>query len=91
MTELTNLAKLPARVYTTLLSNPREVIMIKRSEKGYYSVETCKTAEEAEVLAERLNALLVPAPTKAVIMAMQVGSMFGWEVPGADPATYSNL
>ena len=54
------------------------VVLIRRGEPGYRPVNTDRSAEA-------LNALLDPVPTLAQVEAMLIGSMFGWDVPGADP------
>lgn len=73
-------ANLPERVFTRLLSTG-EVIAIVRGESGYYPVQTKLTPEE-------LNG---PSVTRAQIMAMENGSMFGWTGRGADPAYCEQL
>ena len=70
--------KLPPRVYAHLLSDPKQVICIKRGESGFFPIATLATPEA-------LNSALSPCPTAAQIEAMMVGSMFGWDVPGANP------
>lgn len=52
------------------------VIGIKRGEDGFYPVFTTATADE-------LNASYGVTPAQRE--AMHNGSMFGWDVPGADP------
>jgi hypothetical protein len=52
------------------------VIAVKRGEMGYYPIHTPLTVDE---LNERAGV------TKAQAEAMHIGSMVGWEVPGADP------
>lgn len=54
------------------------IILIRRGEPGYRPVAT-------DMSADVLNAVLDPVPTSLQIEAMLVGSMFGWDVPGADP------
>ncbi|MFT8889668.1 MAG: DUF4316 domain-containing protein [Ethanoligenens sp.] len=69
---------LPEISYVRNLSDG-QVVAIKRGESGYYPYSTEKTVEE-------LNQTL--GVTKAQAAAMQFGSMFGWDVPGANPAAY---
>ena len=57
------------------------VIAIKRGEMGFYPIFTHLTADE-------LNAAI--DVDKAQAQAMHVGSMFGWDVPGANPDNYTN-
>ncbi len=67
--------------------NPNLVIMVRAGEFGYYPIRICQTTEEAQEMADRLNgSALDPAIKEACL----VGSMFGWLVPGANPATYRN-
>ncbi len=54
-------------------------VLIVRGEAGYHPVQTFLTPGQ-------LNAALAELPTPAQVQAMLVGSMFGWQVPGADPA-----
>ncbi len=54
-------------------------VLIVRGEDGYHPIRTFLTPGQ-------LNAALTELPTTAQIRAMLVGSMFGWQVPGADPA-----
>lgn len=58
-----------------------QIIAIKRGETGYYLYPTEKTVDE-------LNQTL--GVTKAQAAAMQFGSMFGWNTPGANPAAYDS-
>lgn len=58
-----------------------KTIFIRRGESGYYPGTTQKTADEIN---ERMGI------TKAQVLAMQSGSMFGWHVPGADPKVYED-
>ena len=57
-------------------------IMIRRGERGYFLLATQLTADE-------LNQVF--GVTAAQSKAMLAGSIFGWECPGADPATYTEL
>ena len=73
---VSNIAKLPARCYSNDLATGA-TICIRRGKMGFYPIVT-------EATATYLNSLLGPPPTPAQIGAMEVGSMFGWDVPGAD-------
>jgi hypothetical protein len=53
-----------------------EVVLIVRGGEGYHPVSSPFPAAQ-------LNATLPRPPTAAEIEAMLVGSMFGWDVPGA--------
>lgn len=56
-----------------------QAIVLKRGESGYWPVPEGTTVEQ-------FNAAL--AATAAQVAAMEIGSVFGWDVPGADPASY---
>jgi hypothetical protein len=57
---------------------------LKRGTKGFYPVKDYPHANQD--LCDRLNNRL--GVTKAQREAMLAGSMFGWHIPAADPATY---
>ncbi len=78
------MAKLPEKCFT-ILESTGEMIVIKRGEKGYYpqNLENAPWgAENKDSLNERMGV------TKAQEKAMQAGSMFGWDIPAADPDNY---
>lgn len=64
-----------------------ELIVIKRGECGYYPTDYNTSDKERNVeLADRLNEKLGVDMWQR--QAMEVGSICGWTVPGADPARY---
>lgn len=64
-----------------------ELIVIKRGECGYYPTDYNTPDKERNVeLADRLNEKLSVDMWQR--QAMEVGSICGWDVPGADPAKY---
>lgn len=86
--EMTNLDKLPELCYTFVGGNsPGERIgIIKRGESGYYAVDfDSPTATESIVrdVVRQLNSKMGVTPAQE--LAMSIGSMCGWDVPGADP------
>ena len=64
-----------------------ELICIKRGETGYYPSDWDTGDKEGNVeLADELNEDLGVTPIQR--QAMEIGSMAGWDVPGADPKHY---
>lgn len=79
---------LPELCFTTLPCTG-ELIYIKRGELGYYpSSWNTDDRQQNEELANYNNERL--DVTTEQRRAMEAGSMFGWDVPGADPANYDN-
>ena len=78
--------KLPAVCMSTLPSNG-SLIVIKHKESGF-RVADISTQDSAEnkYLAEYINKLLDVTPAQEA--AMVAGSMFGWNVPAANPVNY---
>lgn len=77
---------LPEMCFSTLLATGG-LICIKRGETGYYPSERDTGDKERNAeLADQLNEQL--GVTIWQRKAMEVGSMCGWDVPGADPAKY---
>lgn len=77
---------LPELCFSTLKTTG-QLICIKRGETGYYPSEWDTGDKERNVeLADELNGKLGVSPIQR--QAMEVGSMAGWDVPGADPAKY---
>lgn len=71
-------AGLPDHCFSTSRTTG-QVIAIKRGEPGYYPIQTRSTAKKLNEVIE---------VTTAQVEAMEAGSMFGWDVPGANPALY---
>ena len=77
---------LPELCFSTLRSTG-QLICVKRGESGYYPSDWDTGDKERNVeLADRLNEELGVTPAQR--QAMEIGSMFGWEAPGADPKNY---
>lgn len=76
---------LPESCYSVLHTG--ELIVIKRGELGYY-VSDWSSSDPAKncALADEYNAEM--GVTKAQAAAMQAGSLFGWNVPAANPEAY---
>lgn len=55
------------------------VVAVKRGVPGCYAIHTHRSASE-------LNA--AEGTTPAQVAAMHAGSLFGWDVPAADPDNY---
>lgn len=71
----------------SVLKSTGQLIVLKKGESGYYQSDlSVESREQNEQLADYHNEKL--GVTAAQRQAMEVGSMFGWHVPGADPATY---
>lgn len=73
------MAKLPEVCYTTLNSDPRQVVALKRGETGYWPLNEPRN-DAAEIVA-MLNKGIKPEQ----VAAMENGSLFGWHVLGANP------
>ena len=77
---------LPEMCYSTLPTTG-QLICIKRGETGYHPSEWDTGDKERNVeLADQLNEHLGVDMWQR--QAMEVGSLCGWDVPGADPAKY---
>ncbi|MGE4282303.1 MAG: hypothetical protein AB7G87_01140 [Clostridia bacterium] len=76
---------LPEYCYGLQLTS-KQIILIKKGSRGY--CETCCPEGATQEMVDKLNEQL--GVSKAQAEAMSVGSMFGWDVPGADPRCYEN-
>lgn len=75
--------KLPETCYSVLPSTGA-LIVLRCGEKGYYeSLADTNDREKNQKIADKENASL--GVTYEQVRAMEVGSMFGWDVPGCDP------
>jgi len=88
-----NLEKLPAECYAVLLVNDN-LIKIRAGERGYYRLPQDFPKRECALknltmdqLAEAWNTEMGVTPEQRE--AMEIGSIFGWEVPGANPDIYN--
>lgn len=75
---------LPEVCYGTLLSNG-DTVKIKKGEMGYYRVPDELRTMHPDILNESIGV------TKAQAEAMMAGSMFGWDVPGANPEMWVDI
>lgn len=84
------LAAFPKAIAVDVRDNPSfdcQYAVVKPGEMGYNPIFTTLTLDEMDqAIVEEFN---TRAPTKAERQAAFFGSMFGWGVPGADPAAYS--
>lgn len=81
-----NSSALPEHCYA-VLPGSGQLIEVRRGEKGYYPCAySTSDREYNKVLANYFNAH--EGISKAQAAAMLAGSMFGWNVPAADPACY---
>ena len=77
---------LPEKCFSTLMTTG-QLICIKRGDTGYYPSEWDTGDKEQNVeLADDLNKKLGVTPAQR--QAMEIGSMAGWDAPGADPSQY---
>ncbi len=79
-------SSLPERCFT-VHPETGEMIIIKKGESGHYNTDlNCNDAAVSRVVAAENNKKL--GVTKTQEKCMVAGSMFGWDVPGADPKSY---
>lgn len=76
--------KLPEKCYG-VLKTTNELILIKRGVRGYFAQRKENApwdVENVDILNERMGV------TKAQRMAMEAGSVFGWDIPASNPDNY---
>ena len=78
-------SSLPDHCYS-MLSSENRLIKIVKGESGY--LDLAELHEDGREIVDNKNSML--GVTKAQEAAMVVGSMFGWDKPGADPANYDD-
>jgi hypothetical protein len=89
-----DLNKFPELCFVVVLGNkPGERVgIVKRGEVGYYRTDLDDAKSDLDALAlyvATLNETLgVDQPTA---LAMEIGSMFGWDKPGADPERHRKV
>jgi len=80
-------SSLPEQCYS-LLDSTGEVIILQKGEKGYSTTDIPVTDRtSARQMVDHYNEKL--GVNKAQEAAMKAGSMFGWDVPAADPCRYT--
>lgn len=79
-----NYDKLPDSCWG-VLKETNEIIIIKKGETGYYKTDylPAKSLEAAEEWCNEINERM--GVSKEVRKAMEAGSMWGWDSPGANP------
>lgn len=78
---------LPEYSFAVLKANNNEVIMIHRYQKGYSPTREGNEPWYGQETADEMNRK--HGITKAQAKAMEAGSMFGWNIPAANPAFYN--
>ena len=76
---------LPEKAFAFLKSTGAIVVIVK-GEKGYVPTANYPVDRDPQESVDALNETI--SVTKAQAAAMVAGSMFGWQVPGADPKNY---
>lgn len=78
---------LPFECWSVLNTDPNQLIKIKAGESGYYPINNVPSHwlkdKTMKQYANELNEQDGIKPN--IVQAMEIGSMFGWGCPGADP------
>lgn len=80
-----SVCKLPEKAFA-FRPESNEIVVIHRGVDGYYELGVYAEGVPVEEAVDALNDVL--GVSKAEQMAMIAGSMFGWNVPAANPAAY---
>lgn len=84
--DVTLAAGLPVAAAIIHPTDSRTVTIVRAGCSGYWQIHQAATEYAAEIMTAQVNNAL--GVTKPQREAMQAGSMFGWNCPAADPATY---
>ena len=84
--DVTTAAGLPHAAAVELLSDPRQVCIVRVGCSGYWPITRAYSDTEAATIRALINTALGVTPPQ--LEAMTAGSMFGWHCPAADPASY---
>lgn len=78
----------PERAFLLHPTMVGQVVLVRRGSSGFWPIKKLDDNEEAAHLARTLNRAEGLKLTAEMAEAMLVGSMFGWNVPGAFPGAY---
>jgi hypothetical protein len=78
---------LPDKCFVVLKTKNDEVVMVHRGESGYSPTREGNQPWYGQETADEMNRRL--GVTKGQAKAMEMGSMFGWDAPAANPANYN--
>jgi hypothetical protein len=78
----------PEQAYILHPTMTGTVVLVVKGRSGFWPIKRLDCVEEAGQLARTLNRSNNLHLSAAMAEAMLVGSMFGWDVPGAFPAAY---
>lgn len=80
-------AGLPAAAAVELAGDPLAVAIVRVGCRGYWLITRSDDPARAAAIREAINCALGVSPAQRE--AMLAGSMFGFDCPAADPATYT--